>query len=81
MHDEHKPLISRFPCYVEAEGRSGERDGIRHARECFFFAGDLEIAREFCSLFDLTIGQCRRLPTSSIRRLRKIPKPTLEASC
>ena len=23
--------------YVEAEGRSGERDGIRHARERFFF--------------------------------------------
>jgi len=25
------------PFYVEAEGRSGERDGIRHARERFFF--------------------------------------------
>ena len=30
--------------YVEAEGRSGERDGIRHARERFFFsAGELEL--------------------------------------
>ncbi len=55
MHDEHKPLISRFPCYVEAEGRSEEREGIRHAT-CLgariLFAGRIGIdARIIARLF------------------------------
>ena len=79
MHDEHKPLISRFPCYVEAEGRSEDREGIRHAT-ClarFFSREELELSHEASrafsgdSLFDLTIGQCRRLPISSIRSSKK----------
>ena len=35
-----------------------------------FSAGELELRANLLT-FDLTIGQCRQLPTSSIRRLRK----------
>ena len=56
-------------CYVEAEGRSEEREGIRQAT-CL--GARFLFLETHC--FDLTIGQCRRLLTR-----KKIPKPTLEA--
>ena len=77
MHDEHKPLISRFPCYVESEGRSGEREGIRHARvleRVSFLRVELELRAKLRALLTVSISpldSADEFPTSSIRRRKK----------
>ena len=62
--------MEQIDFYVEAEGRSGEREGIRHARELSwsgfpFLRVELELRANFSRFahcFNLTIGQCRRIP-------------------
>jgi len=82
MHDELKPLVSMYHCCVEADERSKDQHNVLSAEDSVdqkFHGSTRSLMGAFLwvAIVFLVIGrrqQCRRLPTSSIRRSKKNPQ-------